>query len=247
MPIVNVEGIGRIEFPDTMSRDEIDAAVKRDILPLLERRAPGPVASVSPQLAAPTPMAETPLPPTPFSKGTAVADTNYKVGDRYRYRVVDLLTKLESGERRGGIVTAVTDTEVVYNNGRRVTDLLGNTVRNPRGQTFTGNQIFVAEYRVGRKWSTTYHGLRRDLEPEDWSFDFKVVAREPVTVPAGTFDAFKVEGEGYSKATGHHYVWTYWIAPEKVRVYVAFEQVQRARKGGLRVTDRMELVAFHQG
>jgi len=236
MPIINVEGVGKVEFPDSMNRAQIDAAIRNEILPALAR-AQTSAASAPPAAHA----------PTPFSKGTAYADTNWKVGDRYRYRVIDLLTKVESTESRGGTVTAVTDAEVVYGNGRRVTDLLGNVLKNPNGQTFTGSQIFVDEYRVGRRWTTTYRGTRKDLQPEDWSFDFKVVTREPVTVPAGTFDTFKVEGEGYSKAAGVHYVWTYWMAPEKVRPFIVFERMQRhIRSNRYGQTERIELAQYKQ-
>jgi hypothetical protein len=33
MPLVNVPGVGRVNFPDTMSREEIIEAIERDILP----------------------------------------------------------------------------------------------------------------------------------------------------------------------------------------------------------------------
>ena len=76
---------------------------------------------------------------------------------------------------------------------------------------------------------------------------FKVVARESVTVPAGTFDAFKIEGRGYTDR-GDSFQVTYWIAPEKVRSFVAYEEVRsgsgRGRK--LKVTNRVELVSFRE-
>ena len=50
-----------------------------------------------------------------------------------------------------------------------------------------------------KKWSTRFkvnnpNGLTAENEIE-----FKVVAREQITVPAGSFDAFRVEGEGWSR------------------------------------------------
>jgi len=253
MPIVNVDGVGRIEFPDSMTREQIDAAVRNDILPVFRQpgaSSPGQVAALAQQPAAGAAAPRPAIGPNPFSKGTARADAGFQVGDRYGYRVVDLLTTVESRRVRR-IVTAVTDTEVIFNNGRLVTDLLGNTLQNNRGQTFTGSQIFVAEYSLGRKWTTTYRGTRRDLVPDEWNIAFKVVAREPVTVPAGTFDAFKVEGDGYISERGNRFQITYWIAPQTLRSFVAQELRQfnrnRVRMGSrLAVTDRTELVAFKE-
>ena len=250
MPVVDVEGVGKVEFPDSMSRAQIDAAIRNEILPAVARAQTTAV-----------PISEAAAAPNPFSKGTARADPNWKVGDRYRYRVVDLLTGLETVESRGGLVEAVTDSEVIYRNGR-VTDLLGNTHKLPNGQTFTGNQIFIAEYSVGRRWTTAYRGTRGpgggkggkhgkgnprgDLQPEEWSFDFKVVDRESITVPAGTFNAFKVEGQGFSKDTGVSYRIRYWIAPDRVRAFIVHEMTQRNRGGRYTVTDRTELVEYKQ-
>jgi len=244
MPIVDVEGIGRIEFPDSMSRAQIDAAIANEILPAYEKRAaanPQLVASLAPRLDP----SAAPIAPNPFSRGTMVADTSYKVGDNYHYRMTDLFTKAET-RTFGRRVTAVTDTEVIYNRGAHITDLLGNTLKNNRGQTFTGSQIFVAEYRLGRAWSTIYRGTRRDLEPDVWVFNLKVTAREPYTVPAGTFDAFKVEGHGSLQSKGHRFAITYWVAPDKVRTFLALEMIHQARGNRYINTDRSELVSFQQ-
>jgi hypothetical protein len=238
MPIVNIEGLGRIEFPDSMSQADIDKAIKTEILPMVAQRVPSAMVAV----LSPSPGATG---ANPFSKGSVKADPNYKVGDRYRYRVIDLLTKLESKEMRGGMVKEVTDSEVIYGNGR-ITDLLGNTMRDPRGRTFVGNQIFVAEYSVGRKWTTVYRGTRRNDEEDEWALDFKVVAREMITVPAGTFDAFKVEGSGFVKGKGARIQITYWVAPDKVRSYIAYELTTHGRGKRFKTTDRNELVMFKQ-
>lgn len=238
MPIVDIEGLGKIQFPDSMNQEQIDRAIKNEILPMVAQRVPSAtVASLAPSLAGAA---------NPFTKGTAKIDPNYKVGDRYRYRVLDLFTKLETRESRGGMVKEVTDTEVIYGNGR-VTDLLGNLVRDPQGRTFVGNQIFVAEYSVGRKWTTIFRGTRRDFEEDEWTMDLKVVAREPVTVPAGTFDAFKVEGNGFIRGNSNRIAMIYWVAPDRVRPFIAQEITQHGRGKRFKKTDRIELIGFRQG
>ena len=234
MPIVYIDGLGKIEFPDSMSQDQIDRAIKNEILPMVAQRVPSAmIASAAPAAGA-----------NPFSKGTAKADPHWKVGDRYRYRVVDVLTKLETGEARGGIIKDVTDREVIYGNGR-ATDLLGNMLRNPRGKAFVNNQVFVAEYSIGRKWTTVFRGTRGDGDEDEWTLDMKVVARENITVPAGTFDTFKVEGRGSMRDKGARVEVNYWIAPAQVRPFIVYEYI--TRKGSrFGRTDRVELVAYKQ-
>lgn len=242
MPIINVEGVGKIEFPESMTRAQIDAAIRNEILPVFRQRAPDATAAIDP--AAGVPDASTAA--NPYSKGTAQADAEFQIGDRYRYRVLDLFSKVES-RQMGRTVTDITDTEVIFNNGNLITDLLGNVHLNPRGQTFTGNQIYVAEYRLGRKWTTTYRGTRRDLVPDVWTVNLNVVAREAVTTPAGTFDAFKIEGHGYITDRGNQFQITYWVAPDKVRSFIAYEETRTNRKGKRgKEAERTELVSFGQ-
>ena len=237
MPIVTIEGLGKIEFPDSMSQAQIDVAIRNEILPMVATRVPSAmVAGLSLQSGAGA---------NPFTKGTAKLDPHWKVGDRYRYRVVDVLTRLETREARGGMIKEVTDSEVIYGNGR-TTDLLGNMLKNPRGKTFVNNQVFVGEYSVGRKWTTVFRATRSDDSEDEWTLDMKVVARESITVPAGTFDAFKVEGRGFMRDKGARVEVNYWIAPDRVRAFLAYEYLTRkgTRYGK---TERTELAGYKQG
>ena len=238
MPIVNIEGLGKIEFPDSMTQAQIDHAIRTEILPMVAQRVPSAtVAGLSPTIAGAA---------NPFTKGTAKIDPHYKVGDRYRYRVLDLFTKLETRESRGGMVKEVTDTEVIYGNGR-TTDLLGNVISDAQGRSFVGNQIFVAEYSVGRRWTTVFRGTRRNEEEDEWTLSFKVVGRETVTVPAGTFDTFRVEGNGSVRDKGARIQMTYWIAPDRVRPFIAQDLLVHGQGKRFKKTDRTELVAYKQG
>jgi len=255
MPVINVEGIGRIAFPDAMSRAEIDAAIKNEIVPAYKQRLALAAAEDASKNVSTA--------PSPFSKGTAVADGNFSVGDRYEYRIYDLLTKLEVRQRTER-VTAIEDGAVVYNGGRMTTDFLGNYIIDDRGRTLSESQYFVSEYSVGRKWSTRVfltrsgggggggggkgkRGIARiRSDTDEVELEFKVVGRENITVTAGTFDAFKVEGQGFVRGTGANWKYVYWIAPEKVRRFVAMEHTNRDRRGGFAVADRYELASFRQ-
>jgi len=193
----------------------------------------------------------------PFTKGTVKADTNYKVGDVFRYREFDMLTQLETRSFRHR-VTAITDSEVIFNEGRIVTDLLGNLRRNPRGIEFTGSQFYIPEYSLGKRWSARWQRKMPDDGGKrgnggggvfDVEYDFKVVAREQVNVPAGRFDAFRIEANGFTQANNHSgtiYLRTsYWIAPG-VRRFIAWEDMNRHSLGRILRSERMELVSYAQ-
>jgi hypothetical protein len=185
-------------------------------------------------------------PDNPFTKGTAFADTRYSVGDRYEFHSQD--GDAEEGEERRSVetITSVTPLEVVYNRGNLVTDPLGNFILRKDGLKIADQQHFVPEYWIGKKWRTRYSFLSRDATLEA-TIDYTVVTREEVVVPAGRFDAFKVEGRGsLSNSARRHLV--FWIAPNRVRRPVAreVERWDRSRKKKEPRRHRVELASFRE-
>ena len=178
----------------------------------------------------------------PFSKGTGALDMSYRVGDSYIYSKTDLLTKIES---RKGVnrVTEVTDEQVVYNKGAMVTDLLGNLIRRRDGASFSPSQMFIGEYSLGKKWTTRYAISFAKGGEDKIELDLKVVGKETITVPAGTFDCFKVEAHGWVLGISQSMEYTYWIAPDKVNRHIAMDIWWR--KGNrISRSERQELVAY---
>jgi uncharacterized caspase-like protein len=186
----------------------------------------------------------------PFSKGTARANTNYAIGDSYTYSRRDVLKK-EELPKYTFVVTEIADDRIVFNKGSQVRDLLGNILRSGRGDFAAsegpaGAQFYIAEYSVGKKWSARYRFKARDGSDSASEIDFKVADREKITVPAGEFDAFRIEGLGYS-TRGFLLQYRYWVAPEQVRRVVATEETFRNLKTNREFhSERHELVAFRQ-
>ncbi len=183
---------------------------------------------------------------TPYTKGTARIDTQFKIGDSYSYREIDLYTKLEIRQFVNRI-SQITEDQVIFGDGGFVTDLFGNQIKVPGGNVFTGAQFFIPEYAIGKKWLTRYKITYRNGTTGEFALEFKVVAREKVTVPAGTFDAFRVEGEGWGRGQfGSISVKPkYWIAPG-IRCPVAREEFRRHMSGKVIANERMELTAYMQ-
>jgi hypothetical protein len=191
------------------------------------------------------------------SAGTTKADTNHKIGDRYTYRVVDLFSKVEDRQYTM-IVTGIKDGQVIFGNGGRITDLLGNDIKLGKGVQISGQQIFVPEYGIGKTWTTKYQERKRNGAEFMITYEFKVVSRELISVPAGTFDTYRVEGEGYIHKVGgrrksvcaeRHSIFKIWIAPDKVRQYIAQDYIEEgaAVHCRIQVATRTELVSYRSG
>ena len=157
--------------------------------------------------------------------------------------MVDLLTQVVT-RNFTMTVTAINGMEVVFDRGAFITDLLGNAVKLANGERLRSPQLLPTEFSVGKKWSTRYR-LDYPDGRHDWvEYDFKVAARESVTVPAGTFNAFRVEGKGWVMGIGFSLDTKYWAAPDKVRRAVAYEFLWRERLGRIYKYEREELVSY---
>ena len=180
----------------------------------------------------------------PFTKGSAVANTAFKVGDSYQYRVLDPFSKAVQVTYSAEI-TRINEYEVTFSNGEAV-DLLGSLLQNRQGLRLSSNQILPLEYAVGKRWTTRYSVFDRGGTATA-DFDGHVVTRERITVPAGTFDAFKMEYRGsVSGNFGRLEISTViYRAPEIIRANLVFQIIRRNR--GVPVhAERTELVSYKQ-
>jgi uncharacterized caspase-like protein len=186
----------------------------------------------------------------PNTAGFARADTNFRIGDRYVYRRFNRKPRGDTTDFHQ-VVTSITDDEVIFSNGLYTTDLLGNTRKLPDGRRYTTRQDLPLEYQVGKRWTTRFEVSGRGAGASI-SLDYRVVAREKVTVPAGTFDCFRIEGTGtVRQAEGgtEDFFLVQWRTPEVRRPVAGEERRRRLVKG--HVSDyfeqRNELLSFRQG
>src|SRR5439155_12019338 len=106
-------------------------------------------------------------------------------------------------------------------------------------------QFYPAELFVGKKWRTEFKQSRRSGLTYTFRYDLKVVARETITVPAGTFDCFKIEARGFNVPLGARIERNIWVAPG-VSGDIRHEILVRLRNGAIEQNDRQELVSFKQ-
>ena len=81
--------------------------------------------------------------------------------------------------------------------------------------------------------------------------DIQVKARETVRVPAGEFEALRIEIEATVDSTrgsqrwANHWLHTYWYVPQ-LRYYAAVDIEVRSQSGQLERRDREELTSYEQ-
>jgi len=202
-------------------------------------------------------------PQNPYTQGSMRADVAFKVGDTYSYVVLDRDTK-EELRRLTARVTAITDEGIEFGNGALILDRLGNTVKLRDGRRFSPRQDQPLEYAVGKRWRTRFTTTLKSGRTFDSDFEFRITRRERISVPAGSFDCYVIEGEGWSvnEASGikTQIANKRWMAPDKVRRPIVYEQYRKVagragapkrneyKSGFGRVieNERQELVAFSQ-
>lgn len=178
----------------------------------------------------------------PFTQGSAEV-RSLVVGDFFQYRITDQQTSLSRTSRQR--VTAVHDGLVEFENGGFTTDLLGNPRIDWNGEVFGDNQLFAREYAVGKVWTTRFT-WQFNGENDIYELRCKVATREIKEVPAGRFNAFRVEAEGWKLYARTRRKRTYWIAPEHVPRFIALESINTDRKGALTRHDTRELISFNR-
>ena len=98
---------------------------------------------------------------------------------------------------------------------------------------------------MGKRWQTQFKQVRPGAITYTFRYDLKVVGKERITVPAGTFDTFKIEARGYNINLGARLERNIWIAPG-VNADIAHETLVRLNNGRIEQNDRQELVSYKQ-
>jgi hypothetical protein len=143
-------------------------------------------------------------------------------------------------------VTQLTASQVIYDSGM-ITDLLGNVHRFADGRQLVGGQNVPLEFAVGKHWVSRSVVTNRDGQKFDTEIEYRVTARENITVPAGSFNnAFLIEGRGSSLASRFTVQLNskQWWVPDRIPVPVAREDRRTFPSGG--VANLIELVSYKQ-
>lgn len=180
---------------------------------------------------------------TPYYQGYEEHQRQYARGDVFDYRVIDVFTSLAKPLSLRVTAVDMDADRVEYNNGEYLSDTMGNILANPRGGFSTPRQFYPAELYVGKKWHTMFRQSRPTGVIYTFRYDLKVVSRETITVPAGTFNAFKIEARGFNMELNARLERNIWVAPG-ISGDIAHETFVRLRNGTIEQNERQELVSF---
>jgi hypothetical protein len=181
----------------------------------------------------------------PFSAGRYPLSRIFTVGDTATMRQSDILTGVAEQMHKMRVTKIdYEEDRVEFNQGNIITDLMGNFIKQGENEYDTPVQFTPAEFQVGKKWTAAFHRFKNGGD-SNVSFDVQIVKRETISVPAGTFDTFRIEGEGWNITRGHRREVKFWLVPN-LNFPVRSESVTRNKKGRFVKTERRELVALRQ-
>ena len=201
--------------------------------PMIDIRAGLPV----PQLMAPS--------DNPFSAGRYPLGRIFTVGDEFTTVQTDILSGVEESTRTGRVTRVDYDEDrVEFNNGAVITDLMGNAIKFGPVEYDTPVQFTPAEFQVGKKWTSAFRMVQNGVRSDAY-YDLHIVKREIITVPAGTFDTFRIEGLGWNNSFGSKLEVKFWLVPG-INVQIKSENMARNKMGRYFRTERRELVAIRQ-
>ena len=132
---------------------------------------------------------------------------------------------------------------VEINDGRQIWDTMGNPIERGNTRFDVPQQFSPAELQVGRKWTAAFKGTE-DGRANSVSFDLHIARRETVSVPAGKFETFRVDGRGGGRQWSSS--GTQDVAGSGVDFLVKYEHLVRTHRGQLVKTERHELVSLRQ-
>jgi hypothetical protein len=183
----------------------------------------------------------------PFSKGSASVVGAYSIGDNYSFELKDLLTGVVKNSYND-VVTEINDEKIIFNNGERIIDTLGNELKSKSSRFLTPAQFYPVEYGVGNKWTTRYGWVLGNSIASEIEMDFVVKGRNAYKSNFGAFNTFEVIGTGYAKG-GSKFDMKYLIDPNRCAQPLVFEIISTGRggrRGAGAFLDRIELVSFAQ-
>jgi hypothetical protein len=187
------------------------------------------------------------IPPSdnPYSAGRFPLGRVFTVGDTFVMRQTDILTGIEEKTRLAQVTRVDYDEDrVEFNDGMLIVDLMGNLIKNGPVLFDSPVQWTPAEFQVGKKWTAAFRRTQGGNSSNVY-FEMHIAKRETITVPAGRFDCFRIEGEGWNTTHGSQHMRTEWIVPG-LNVAIKREQFARNKFGRIGQSERNELISLRQ-
>lgn len=184
----------------------------------------------------------------PNSAGQFPIGRRYSVGDEATFQMSDLLTGV-TGKSYNVKVTKVDEENdrVELNNGEYIWDTMGNRIKDPEtGTSETPRQVIPTDLYVGKKWTAAWKNDHPRAGRQTVALAMHIAAFESIDVPAGRFQAFRIESNGWGNDNFGSVAFEgrIWVVPS-LNFPLRLENISRRRNQFFR-TDRVELVNLSQ-
>jgi len=177
----------------------------------------------------------------PNTAGTYPLGRTYTVGDECTFNAMDPLSRVVQRTWTLRVTKVDPDAErIELNNGEVISDLMGNLLKVGPDTFDVPAQFAPAELQIGKRWRARFVRITPTMRITV-DYEVRVASREKVTVPAGTFDAFKIEARGFNDR-GNRLEVNLWTIPGfnfSVRRELLVD-------GGRSNSERLELVSAKQ-
>lgn len=181
----------------------------------------------------------------PYSAGHYPLGRTFTVGDEATFRQSDILTDIVEKTYTRRVTKVDADgNRVEFNDGKVVTDLMGNSIKLDDIEFDVPMQITPAEFQIGKKWTAAFRRTQKGTTTHAY-YDFQIQKRETIDIPAGRLDTFLVDGLGWNLTVGSKLEVRFWLVPG-INFPVRMERVVHNKWGRLVVTERHELVSLRQ-
>jgi hypothetical protein len=146
----------------------------------------------------------------PNSAGTYAFRPIWTPGDEYEFHDLDLYSGVRQSTYKAVVKRVSAAENVVEFADGTVLDLMGGVRKEGQRRQFSPPlQVNPAQLQVGYKWASRFEQTGDVLGTGD--YQFRIIGREMVKVPAGLFSAFKIVGEGFF--VGQSIKLTRWVVP----------------------------------
>jgi hypothetical protein len=181
----------------------------------------------------------------PYSVGQYQLGRVFTVGNQLKNRISDMLSGLETEIRVATVTRVDVDADLVeINNGLILLDLMGNPKSIGRVMFDTPFALVPSEYKLGKKW-TASNTRNVNGERSSVTFDVRIAVVEKIRTPAGEFDTFRIEANGWNLTNDLQLKENYWHVPG-LNFPVKREILRRKRSGQIIFSERQELMELYQ-
>jgi uncharacterized caspase-like protein len=185
----------------------------------------------------------------PYSAGRYPLGRHFSLGDSASYQVSDMMTGVRI-KAHTQTVTAVglEEDRVVLNNGQLILDSMGNALSTRHGgSTEVPQQITPSEFYIGKTWQANWQQFEPDRGETSINLALRIAELDTVRVPAGEFQAFRIEINGMQSRDDRQTSLTYriWLVPG-LNFMVKAEYLARGKHNKIKRSERRELVSLRQ-